>query len=110
MSSRTSWNLRSGIEVTNVHIIDAICLLIYPSTSAILLDEVTLDAPTVRRRSCQWFIHGGSASVMCELCVKHWATLTIQSQREQSVSADASISSHINYKYLYIFIHVFVMN
>ena len=45
------------------------------------------------------------------MCVKHHATLTVQSQRAQSVSADTSISSHINYKYSYfICMYVLVIN
>ena len=90
--------------MANVHIIYAVSFLIDPSTS--LLDEVTLDAPTIRHKDCQLLIHGGSASVRCGMCVKHRATLTVQSQRAQSVTADTSISSHINYKYSYVILCV----
>ena len=88
--------------MANVHIIYAVSFLIDPSTS--LLDEVTLDAPTIWHKDCQLLIHGSSSSVRCGVCVKHHATLTVQSQRAQSVTADTSISSHINYKHSYVVI------
>ena len=83
--------------MANVHYCLCSIILIDPSTS--LLDELTLDFPTIRHKDCQLLIQGGSASVRCAVCVKHRATLTVQSQRAQSVTADTSISSHINYKY-----------